>query len=129
MDLSKSIDGAIGSYFNTWLQDHWPLSWIVSHPVQSLILLLCLVVLFWGLLGAIGRGVERFWIWLLQTPLKILKPLAIGVWQWGGRNSLRVLPQREQQIESLIQRLRDIQQEQDRLLAELTDLVQKKRGG
>jgi hypothetical protein len=129
MDLSKSIDGAIGSYFNTWLQNHWLLSWIVSHPVQSLILLACLIILFWGLLGAIGRGVERFWIWLLQTPLKILKPLAIRVWLWSGRNSLRVLPQREQQIDSLIQQLREIQQEQDRLLTELTDLVKKKRGG
>jgi hypothetical protein len=128
IDLSQSIDGAIGSYFNSWLQEHWPLNWIVANPLASLLLLGVAIVLLWGLLGAIGRGVERFWIWLLQTPLKILKPLLLEIWKLFNKSSRLVMPSREQQIDNLVQRIAEIQQEQEQLLRELSTLAREKRG-
>jgi hypothetical protein len=128
IDLSQSIDGAIGSYFNNWLQEHWPLNWIVANPLASLLLLGVVVVLLWGLLGAIGRGVERFWIWLLQTPLKILQPLLLEVWKLFNKSSRLGLPSKEQRIDILVQRISEIQLEQEQLLQELITLVREKRG-
>jgi hypothetical protein len=128
LDFSQSIDGAIGSYFNNWLQAHWPLNWIVANPWGSLLLLGLLIILFWGLFSAIGRGVERFWIWLLQTPLKMLKPLVLAVIQVFNKSPRLVPVSRENQIDSLVQRLGELQQEQEQLLQELTTLVREKRG-
>jgi hypothetical protein len=87
-----------------------------------------MIVLLWGLLGAIGRGVERFWIWLLQTPLKILKPLLLEIWKLFNKSSRLVMPSREQQIDNLVQRIAEIQQEQEQLLRELSTLAREKRG-
>jgi hypothetical protein len=128
IDISQSIDQAIGSYFNNWLQAHWPLNWIVANPLGSLLLLGLMIILLWGLFSAIGRGVERFWIWLLQTPLKMLKPLILVVIQLFNKTPRLVPVSREKQIDSLVQRLGELQQEQEQLLQELTTLVREKRG-
>ncbi len=124
IDLSQSIDGAIGSYLNNWLQEHWPLNWIVANPLGSLLLLGLMIILFWGLLSAIGRGVEHFWIWLLQTPLKML----LGLGRLLNRNPRLVPVPREKQIDNLVQRLGELQQEQAQLLQELSTLVREQRG-
>jgi hypothetical protein len=128
IDFSQSIDGAIGSYFNNWLQEHWPLNWIVANPLGSLLLLGLIIILFWGLLSAIGRGVERFWVWLLQTPLKILKPLILRVVQIFNKTPRLIPVPREKQIDNLVQRLGELQQEQEQLLQELSSLVREKSG-
>jgi hypothetical protein len=123
MDLSKSVQEAIDSSIRDWLQSHWPLGWIVTNLWLSLLLLLISIILFWGLLGALGRGVQQGWIWVLRSPLKLLslwQPKA-GVWLTKLR-----LPDREQRIELVIQQLATNQQQQARLLAELSALVNHK---
>jgi hypothetical protein len=123
MDLSKSVQEAIDSSIRNWLQSHWPLGWIVTNLWLSLLLLLISIVLFWGLLGALGRGVQQGWIWVLRSPFKLL-----SLWQpkaGGWLKKLR-LPDREQRIELVIQQLATNQQQQARLLAELSALVNNK---
>jgi hypothetical protein len=124
IDLSQSIDKAISSQVQNWLNEHWPLNWIVANPWGSLLLLGILVALCWGLLSAIGRGIERCWILLLQTPLKMLVRLG----QTLNKNPRFAPISREKQIDGLIQRLGELQQEQEQLLLELSSLVQKKHG-
>jgi hypothetical protein len=123
MDLSKSVQEAIDSSIRDWLQSHWPLGWIVTNLWLSLLLLLISIVLFWGLLGALGRGVQQGWIWVLRSPLKLL-----SLWQpkAGGWFKKLRLPDREQRIELVIQQLATNQQQQARLLAELSALVNNK---
>jgi hypothetical protein len=123
MDLSKSVQEAIDSSIRDWLQSHWPLGWIVTNLWLSLLLLLLSIVLFWGLLGALGRGVQQGWIWVLRSPLKLL-----SLWQpkAGGWFKKLRLPDREQRIELVIQQLATNQQQQARLLAELSALVNNK---
>jgi hypothetical protein len=122
MDISKSMQEAIDSSLRDWLQSHWPLGWMITNPGLSLLLILISIVLFWGLLGALGRGVQQGWIWVLRSPLKLLSllpPLANDSFR-----KLR-LSDREQKIELLLQQLAINQQQQARLLAELSNLVNK----
>lgn len=118
MDLSKSVQEAINSSIRDWLQSHWPLGWIMTNLWLSILLLLISIVLFWGLLGAVGRGVQQGWIWLLRSPLKL-----IGLIKPGGVLSKIRLPSREQRINIVIQQLAENQQQQVQLLTELNDLV------
>jgi hypothetical protein len=123
MDLSKSVQEAIDSSLRDWLQGHWPLGWIVTNLWLSLLLILISIVLFWGLLGALGRGVQQGWILVLRSPLKLLsllRPKTDGFFK-----NLR-LPDREQRIELVMQQLATNQQQQARLLAELSVLVNNK---
>lgn len=123
MDLSKSVQEAIDSSIRDWLQSHWPLGWIVTNLWLSLLLLLISIVLFWGLLGALGRGVQQGWIWVLRSPLKLL-----GLLQPKANGLLKRfrLPDREQRIAAVMQQLATNQQQQVQLLAELSALVNKK---
>jgi hypothetical protein len=125
MDLSKSVQEAIDSSIRDWLQSHWPLGWIVTNLWLSLLLLLISIGLFWGLLGALGHGVQQGWIWVLRSPLKLLGLLKLQPKADGLLKRFH-LPDREQKIESVIQQLAINQQQQVRLLAELSDLVNKR---
>jgi hypothetical protein len=120
MDLSKSVQEAIDSSLNSWLASHWPWGWIFTHPGLSFLLLLLAIVLFWGLLGAIGRGVQQGWIMILRSPLKLIGLIQL---RSGGLLPKIRLPNREQKIDSVIQQLAVNQQQQSQLLAELTDLI------
>ncbi len=123
MDLSKSVQEAIDSSIRDWLQSHWPLGWIVTNLWLSLLLLLISIVLFWGLLGALGRGVQQCWIWVLRSPLKLL-----GLLQPKANGLLKRfrLPDREQKIAEIMEQLATNQQQQVQLLAKLNALVNKR---
>ena len=124
MDLSKSVQEAINSSIRNWLQSHWPLGWIITNLGLSLLLMIIFVILFWGLLGALGRGVQQGWILILRSPLKLLSllpPQADGLFK-----KLR-LPDREQRIDAVVQQLATNQQQQARLLAELSALVNNRK--
>jgi hypothetical protein len=124
VDLSKSVQEAIDSSIRDWLQSHWPLGWIVTNLWLSLLLILISIVLFWGLLSALGHGVQQGWIWVLRSPLKLLSLLQPKTASFLQK--LR-LPDREQRIELVMQQLVTNQQQQARLLAELSALVHNKK--
>jgi hypothetical protein len=80
MDISSSIDRAVSTYFSNWLGQHPYLAWSIAHPLPSLGLLLLLILSLVGLFGAIGRGVEQIWLFLLKTPFKLLQPIFSLIW-------------------------------------------------
>ena len=133
MDIS--IEHAITSYFTQWLTAHVYLAWIIAHPLPSLGLLLLAIFSLWGLFKAIGRGIEQIWLFLLTTPFKLLQPLVRLMWrsiQRGlGRTNFSeeqlesklISPAHSQQIERIIDRLQSLSQEQEKLLSELSTLV------
>jgi hypothetical protein len=124
MDLSKSVQEAIDSSVNSWLANNWPWGWIFTHPGLSFLLLLLVIVLFWGLLGAVGRGVQQGWILVLRSPLKLLGLLQLS----SGSFLPKIrLPKREQQIDSIMQQLALNQQQQLQLLAELNNLIKQSK--
>ncbi len=133
MDIS--IEHAITSYFTQWLTAHGYLGWIVSHPLPSLGLLLLAIFSLWGLLKAVGRGIEQIWLFLLTTPFKLIQPVLRLMWRsiqrgFGHTSSsgeqleskLISQPQSER-IERIIDRLQSLSQEQENLLGELSKLM------
>ena len=64
--------------FQGWLETHpnverslQVLNWAINHPIISVILLLFLIAIAWSLIKSIGRLFERFWLSVLQIPLKL----------------------------------------------------------
>jgi hypothetical protein len=133
MDIS--IERAIATYFNQWLVAHPYLTWIISHPLPSLGLLLLTIFSLWGLIKAIGRGIEQIWLFLLTTPFKLLQPIFRLMWRsipriFGHNNvsdehtgspEMSMTPPAE--IERIIDRLHSLNQEQEILLRELSTLA------
>jgi hypothetical protein len=127
MDISRSIEDAVGSYFYHWLQEHQLIWWLIGHPVWSLVILFLSIALFVGLLGAIRRSIEQLWIGLLRTPLRMIQCTVIWIRQKISRQqSITSLYTPDSQINVLVSRLLQIQQEQDKLMQELLKIVKAK---
>ena len=133
MDISASIEHALANYFSQWLIAHPYLAWTLAHPLPGIGLLLLTIFSLWGLIKAIGRGIEQIWLFLLTTPFRLLQPIFGLMWssiRGIGHNqpsdeqlSLRSLPNSPERIDDIIDRLEILRQEQDALLRELSSLV------
>jgi hypothetical protein len=139
MDMSGSIEHAVSSYFSQWLAQHPYLAWSIGHPLPSLGLVLVAILLLWGLIKAIGRGVEQIWIFLLKTPFKLLQPIFSRIWGSIWRrlgntsyttdaltNDLAVKPAHSnvpERVDLILDRLHALNQEQQILLGELSTLA------
>ncbi len=126
MDVSSSIDRAVSTYISHWFEQHPYLAWSIAHPLPSLGLLLLLILSLLGLFGAIGRGVEQIWLFLLKTPFKLLQPIFRGISIvllriLGRDNSIDPTPTPER-IDIIVDRLQALSQEQEKLLKELATL-------
>jgi hypothetical protein len=131
MDISESIEQAISNYVSQWLGQHPYLAWALSHPIPSLLLLLLAIFSLWGLIKAIGRGIEQIWLFLLKTPFRLLQPIFGLIWRsieriFGYTNPSAVPltgktpPER---IERIVDRLHTLAREQETLLDELSSLT------
>jgi hypothetical protein len=137
MDISMdiSIEHAVANYFTNWLLAYPYLAWLISHPLPGLGLLLLTIFALGGLLKAIGRGFEQVWLFLLQTPFKLLRPafrlIGRSIFQIFGRNhSSRsqvadpaILNGQPEQIDQILDRLQTLHHEQQDLVAKLATLI------
>ncbi len=135
MDFSESIERAVGNYFTQWFAAHPYIAWLSSHPLASLGL--CWLVIFsaWGLIKAIGRGIEQIWLFLLTTPFKLLQPIFRQIWRSipriFGHNNTRsdrldsqlTLTAPAERVTEIVDRLHALTQEQQQLLHELANLT------
>ena len=135
MDISASIDRAVGNYFTHWLSAHPYLVWLGAHPGESLGLGLLSILSVWGLVRALGRGVEQIWLLLLTTPFKLLQPIFRQIWRWvqrlfghtkasGDRLDSQLMSNSPtERIATIVARLHALSQEQQLLLQELSTLT------
>ena len=135
MDFSESIERAVGNYFTQWFVAHPYLGWLVAHPLPSLGLCLLVICSVWGLIRAIGRGIEQTWLFLLTTPFKLLQPIFRQIWRsiprrFGHNNtggdrldSQLVVAAPTERVTEIVDRLHALTQEQQRLLSELAELT------
>jgi hypothetical protein len=133
--MDKSIEHAIATYFSQWLGSHPYLAWIGSHPLPSLGLLFLTIFSLWGLIKAIGRGIEQMWLFLLKTPFKLFQPIFRLTWSLtrrifghtnssdGNSESSSASSSSPAQIQQIVDRLQNLNQEQDLLLGELSTLL------
>jgi hypothetical protein len=134
MDISTPIDRAISAYFTQLVFAHPYLAWAIAHPLPSLGLLLLAIFSLRGLFQAIGRGIDRVWLFLLTTPFKLLQPIFQGIWSYVysrfGHNSPSqqlaapaTADPKPERIAVVVARLQQIGREQDLLLQELATLT------
>jgi hypothetical protein len=62
-----------------WLAVHPVWNWLLTHPLWLLGVLVLVVFLVAGLLGAIARLTEAVWLAILQAPLRLVQLLFVGV--------------------------------------------------
>ena len=135
MDISEFIDRAVNNYFTHWLTAHPYLAWLLSHPLPSLGLCLLTIFSVWGLIKAIGRGVEQIWLFVLITPFKLLQPIFRQIWGSIRRgfghtkfdnarlNSQLMSSSPTERIATIVDHLHALSQEQELLLRELSMLT------
>ena len=135
MDISASIDRAVGNYFTHWLSTHPYLVWLSAHPLWSLGLGLLSILAVWGLIRAIGRGVEQIWLLLLTTPFKLLQPILRQIWSGvqrlfghtkssGDRLDSQLMSNSPtERVVTIVDRLHSLSHEQQLLLQELATLT------
>jgi hypothetical protein len=135
MDISESIEHAVSSYFTHWFAAHPYLGWLVAHPLPGLGLCLLIIFSVWGLIRAIGRGIEQIWLFLLTTPFKLLQPIFSQIWRsipriFGHTNtkgdrldSQLTVAVPAARVTAIVDRLHALTQEQQELLHELAELT------
>jgi hypothetical protein len=125
--FSDAPQQAVTSVLQTWMQDHPIVAWLLVHPLWSLLLLLVVVVLLRGLIGAIGRLTERIWIALLQAPMRLATWLLTSTTNRLTRTAPTapspLEPTPQQRLIDIVTRLEAIQQEQDALLKEVREML------
>ena len=73
-----------------------------------------MLFLFWGLLNAVARFTERFWMVLLRSPLKLS--------QWFFRGSIHLLKPKDdpkKQLAQVLARLEELRKEEDQLIEQV----------
>ncbi|HAX75941.1 MAG TPA: hypothetical protein DCY88_08910 [Cyanobacteria bacterium UBA11372] len=133
--LTEGIEAGITSFVNNWFNDHPILFWILNHPIHDLGILLLVIFLFWGLLKAIGRLVEKAWISVIIAPFKLIQSfLGIGSKSLGNVmvSGLVTVPSnqtlnqgdRKEDMANIINQLNALKQQQDKLLQELATILE-----
>ncbi|HIK27797.1 MAG: hypothetical protein N3E45_11610 [Oscillatoriaceae bacterium SKW80] len=116
----------ISSLINEWIKTHPLIFWLVSHPIQSIVIFIGLIVLLAGLLKAFGILIVETWISILIAPVKLF-------FQIFEKRSYKLIlnlnvnknkkNDRLNRMVNILKRLEAIKQEQDVLLKELAVLV------
>lgn len=129
--ITVAIQTGMINAVDQWLADHQMLSWLVQHPIYTLVLVLLALLLGWGLLGAIARLSEQIWLTLLRLPLQLgrwvfelsinvlLKPLGLAY----NAHAKSKQSDRQQRLAEIWIRLEALRQEQDTLMQELQTLL------
>jgi hypothetical protein len=135
MNISESVEYAVFEYFSQLWAQHPYLAWSIAHPIFGLTLFLLGIFSLWGLMKAIGRGIEQMWLFLLKTPFRLLQPIFRSIWgsiqrRLGYNSAREVQPIAEadrnftvDRIDLIVARLQMLNQEQDLLLQELSSLT------
>ncbi|MCL6436584.1 MAG: hypothetical protein K6T90_20730 [Leptolyngbyaceae cyanobacterium HOT.MB2.61] len=117
----------INNAIQNWLESHPRIDWVVEHPIGTLIIGVLILFLFWGLLNAIARFTEQFWLALLRLPLQLS--------QWIFRGSPKLLaglfrlkPKEDSQtqLKVIVDRLEELRREEDQLIEQVRRIVASK---
>jgi hypothetical protein len=131
--LVEGISNSVGSRIAVWLTQHPLIAWLVNHPVMailtSLIAIILLVRLLLTIYRAIASTIDGLWLGILRSPWRLLKFL-FG-WQPKPKTvtSNTTVTNYEvtndsQQLQEIMTRLEQIQQQQQEIIRDLALLKQ-----
>jgi hypothetical protein len=121
--LSDGIQASINSSLNGWIDQHPQLVWLVNHPLQSFGIFLLGLFLFSGLLGAISRITEKFWLFILTYPFKIFSNSWLLISKSLHKDDDNQKTEAQKRVIDILSRLELIRQEQTLLSQELESLL------
>lgn len=121
--LSDGIQAAINSSLNSWVNKYPQLIWVINHPLQCFGILLLGLFLFSGLLGAISRVTEKFWLFILTSPFKIFSNIWLLISKSWQKDNDYQKTEPQKRVTEILSRLESIRQEQTSLSQELEFLL------
>ena len=121
--LSYGIQASINSSLNSWVDKYPQLVWLINHPLQCFGILLLGLFLFSGLLGAISRITERFWLFVLTYPFKIFSNSWLLISKSLQKDDDNQKTEAQKRVTEILSRLESIRQEQTLLSQELESLI------
>ena len=123
---ATGVQTAIADMVRNWMLNHPISGWFVAHPVVTLVLVLVLLVLVRGLLGAIGRLTEQIWLTILRLPITFTQwvfTLGAGLFNRSALSSQPEQPSSQQQLATLLDRLETLKLEQDELIKQVRAIL------
>lgn len=149
--IETAFRESIGESIGQWLNQHPFIHWLVDHPVGAIALLITVLILFAGLLGAIARSSEHLWLLLLKVPFHLavavfratgwmlgkLMPMlqqfrASSPQEWpaatatppSAPSALMLENEQQARLQALLEQLETLRQQEDALVAEVRSLLQ-----
>lgn len=127
--ISSSVHDVVATSMQAWMLEHPILSWIITHPLWSIALLVLVLFLCWSLLGAVAQFTQQAWLALLQSPLKATQLLSRSAFQSFKRadvfSSTELTSQQDVQerLSKIVSRLEVLQQEEEALIREMQSIL------
>ena len=129
----ESVSSSLNSRLDLWLIHHPLIHWLFNHALISLVLgsicLILIIRLFLTIYRVLASAVDRMWLAILRLPFSLLK-LIFG-WEFKSRESLSSMEitnyevtHNPEQLEEILNRLEQIQQQQQQIVRDLTLLKQ-----
>jgi hypothetical protein len=123
--ISLNLQDSISSSIDGWADSHPFMGWFLHHPGWAFALAIVCLFLFWGLLNATTRVTEKFWLLLLQLPIKLS--------QWILKISPGFIkkvvsmgapkPDPNQQLKEAVDRLEELKTEQEALIKQIKAIL------
>jgi hypothetical protein len=126
------MEFAVNSLLDSWLEAHPSVFWSIEHPILTIVVLLIGVVLFARLLAAIASLIDRLWLWLLKSPILLLKSIFRGKpkeTEEPIQNSGYITIDNSTQLEKIAAQLTIITHQQQQLLQEIAQLKEARDRG
>jgi hypothetical protein len=131
--LVEGISNSIGSGITAWLTEHPIIAWFFNHPLLAILTSFVVIVLVVRLLltiyRAIANTIDRLWLGILRSPWRLIKFL----FGWEAKSKSVTsnttvtnyeVTSDSQQIEEIMIRLDQIQQQQQIIIRDLAQLKQ-----
>ena len=132
--LINTLSNSIGDRFNLWLTNHPLWAWSIHHylisSIGGLIALVLIIRLLITIYRAIALTIDRMWLQILRSPVRLLKFLFGWEVKPKANTSNTTITNYEvvnnpEQIQQILTRLDNIQQQQQQIIQELADLRQR----
>jgi hypothetical protein len=128
--LAEGIQSSIDASLNSWIDNHPQLVWLINHPLQGLGLLILLLIMTSGLLGAISDITKKFWLLLFTFPLKIISNVWIKISSLSkndndGQKNISGETETQKRIAEILNRLEVNRKAEGLLLQELDSLLKR----
>ena len=123
------MEFAFQSIVNPWVAKHPLVMWLLQHPVISVIGVLLAAVLLLRLFSAIAFLLDKLWIWLLKSPVLLIKFLLRNKTTSVKKTTVithQTSTIEPEKISQIIQQLEKIDRQQQQIMKDIAILKQQK---